>query len=113
MNALTEYQIIEQGGNPVFVVVPYDEFMARFADPVEGGLIPHEIIERHAVNGVSIIKCWREYLNLTQSELAKNSGVKQPAIARIEASADYKPRTATLEKIAKAMGLSLEQLLVD
>lgn len=113
MNALTRYQVIEQEGNPVFVVVPYHEFMARFVEPVEDGLIPHEIIERHALNGVSIVKCWREYLNLTQAVVAKESGVKQPAIARIEANAGYKPRASTLEKIAKAMGLSLGQLLVD
>ncbi|WP_157792661.1 hypothetical protein [Thiomicrospira microaerophila] len=47
MNALTNYQVIEQAGRPAFVVVPYDEFMAKFSEPVEQGLIPHDIVVRH------------------------------------------------------------------
>lgn len=112
MNALINYEIVHQGGKP-FVMLPYDEFMSKFITPVEGGLIPHHIVVRHTLNDVSLIKCWREYLGLTQSDLAKKSGVKQSAIARIESSVDYRPRKTTLEKLANAMNLSLEQLLID
>jgi DNA-binding XRE family transcriptional regulator len=112
MNALTNYQVVEQGGKP-YVMMPYDEFMAKFATPIEGGMIPHEIVVRHAVNGVPLVKCWREYLGLTQEALALKSGVQQPSIARIESSASYKPRKTTLEKLAKAMNLNLAQLLAD
>lgn len=95
------------------VMMPYDDFIAKFVSPIEGGLIPHEIVERHAINDIPIVKCWREYLGLTQEELATRSGVQQPAIARAESNIDYKPRIGTLEKLAKAMNLSLDQLLVD
>jgi DNA-binding XRE family transcriptional regulator len=113
MNALiNNYQIVEQGGKP-FVLLPYEEFMAKFVNPIEGGLIPHEIVERHVINDVPIVKCWREYLGMTQEALARKSGVQQPSIARIESNINYKPRITTLEKLAKALNLSLEQLLVD
>ena len=113
MSALiNNYQIVDQGGSP-FVMIPYDEFITKFVSPIEGGLIPHEIVERHAIIDVPIVKWWREYLELTQEELAKKSGVQQPAIARLESSIDYKPRIGTLEKLAKAMNLSLDQLLLD
>ena len=109
MNALTNYQVIEQGGKPAFVVVPYEEFMSRYAEPVEEGLIPNTIVERNAMDGVPMIKAWREYLGLTQSELAEKCGMAQSAIARLEAQA-VSPRKDTLIKLARAMNLTLEQL---
>ncbi|MBE0493642.1 MAG: helix-turn-helix transcriptional regulator [Thiomicrospira sp.] len=109
MNALTNYQVIELGGQPAFVVVPYEEFMSRYAEPADEGLIPHVIVERNAVEGVPMIKAWREYLGLTQSELAEKCGMAQSAIARLEAQA-VSPRKDTLYKLAKAMNLTLDQL---
>jgi hypothetical protein len=64
--------VIEQAGRPAFVVLPYDECMAKFSEPVEQGLI-----------------------------------------ARIESSIDYMSRKTTLEKLAKAMRITLDQLLVE
>ena len=113
MNALIDYQIIEQAGRPAFVVVPYDEFMAKYSEPVEQGLIPHEIVVRHTEHNVPLVKCWREHLGMTQAQLALASGVQQPAIARLEANTDYAPRITTLEKLAKALRITLDQLLVE
>ena len=59
MNALTNYQVIEQAGRPAFVVVPYDEFMAKFFEPLEQGLIPHDIVVGHTEHDVPLVKCWR------------------------------------------------------
>lgn len=114
MNGLTKYQVIEQGGRPAFAVVPYDDFMVllneRKPPVVEGGLIPHEIVERNALNGVSLIKCWREYLGLTQAELAKKANMPQSSIARIESNSEISVRKNTLESLAAAMNLTVEQL---
>lgn len=112
MNALINYQVIEQMGKPAFVVVPYDEFINKFTQPIEQGMIPHEIVVRHTEHDVSLVQCWREYLGLTQVQLALKSGIQQPAIARIESNANYTPRKTTLEKLARAMNLSLDQLLI-
>ena len=71
--------------------------------------IPHEIVKRNVIDEVPMVKAWREYLGMTQQELAERAGVSQPAIAKIERPGSS-PRRATLEKLAGAMGLSVEQL---
>jgi transcriptional regulator with XRE-family HTH domain len=45
---------------------------------------------------------------LTQSEMAERMGITQAGYAQIEAA--KRPRKATLEKAAIALGISLEQL---
>lgn len=71
--------------------------------------IPHEIVKATLLGDVSIIRAWREYLNLTQQELAQRAGLSQPALARVE-KIDAKPRVATLKKLALAMDISVAQL---
>ncbi|MEO0316741.1 MAG: hypothetical protein RL404_418 [Pseudomonadota bacterium] len=51
---------------------------------------------------------WRTYLRLTQSEWAQRMGITQSAYA--QAAAGKQPRMATLEKAAKGMGLTLDQV---
>jgi len=114
MNALTDYQIIEQGGKPAFVVIPYKEFvqLKKHYGIIENGLIPQEIVVKNAIDGVSLVKAWRQYLNWTQERLAEKSGMKQSALARIESGA-IQPRFNTLTKLAKAMSLNTEQLIEE
>jgi len=98
-----DYQIIEQGGKPVFAVVPYDQFKA-FIDNEDDSTIPHEVARAVVVDDKSMLKAWREHLNLSQSELASKAGMTQPAIAQLEnSSSDL--RESTLKKIASAMGI--------
>ena len=109
MSALTNYQILEYNGAPAFVVMPYDEFMQmRHAQELKN-TIPQAVVEAHILKGTPIIKAWREYLGLTQQDVAQKSGMLQPAYARIE-SPEANPRPDTLLRIALAMGLSIEQL---
>ncbi|GKT12962.1 MAG: hypothetical protein ISEC1_P1954 [Thiomicrorhabdus sp.] len=112
MNAHIDYQIIEQGGKPAFAVLPYDVFMGLIGKQsvIEDGLIPHAIVERNLLNGVPLVKCWREHLGLTQSELADKAGMPQSSVARIEANSNINMRKNTLESLALAMGLTVEQL---
>jgi len=70
---------------------------------------PQEVVESNVVKGNSLLKSWREYLGLTQAEVATCAGMSQPAYARLE-KPNAKPRTATLRKLAKTLGISLEQL---
>ncbi len=71
------------------------------------GSIPHAVVSAE-VDGASAIKAWREYLHLTQAEMAARLGVTQAAFAQMESAA--RPRKATLQKVADAMGLTLEQV---
>ncbi|PHC82976.1 transcriptional regulator [Bacillus wiedmannii] len=50
-------------------------------------------------------------LGLTQTELAKKTGLKQPAIARMESIEGPTPRLDTLEKVIRGLGLKI--LLVE
>ena len=54
----------------------------------------------------------RKKLNLTQRELSKRSGVKQPVIARIEKCVNS-PQTNTLIKILYSMGYTLRVVPLD
>ena len=54
-------------------------------------------------------RAWREYLGLTQDEVATKMGITQSALAQIEASS--KPRKATRQKLALALGINVEQLI--
>lgn len=48
----------------------------------------------------------RDKQGLTQVELAAKAGVSRPTVARVEAGDDVS--TATLEKVAAALGLAIE-----
>ena len=74
----------------------------------EDPYIPWEVVKRSIGEEVSMIKAWREYLNLSQEEVAARMGVSQASLSQTEAA--KRPRKATLEKVAKALGITLEQL---
>ena len=103
-----KYQVIKHEGKPLFVLVPYDEFL-RLVGQDEEPTIPHEVVGMVVKNGWPLLKAWRKYLGLTQKELAERAGVTQAAISQMERSQN--PRTETLEKLARAMGLKVEQLI--
>ncbi len=107
MNARIDFQtILGADGQPAFVVVPYNDFR-RMAGGFTPGTIPHAVVSAE-VDGASATKAWREYLRLTQAEVAARMGISQAAFAQMENA--KRPRKATLQKIADALGLELEQL---
>ncbi|NRA32210.1 MAG: helix-turn-helix transcriptional regulator [Polyangiaceae bacterium] len=58
------------------------------------------------------IKAKREARNLTQARLAKTSGVPRPTIANLE-SGTANPTLLVLVKIAAALQVSIEELIVE
>ena len=54
----------------------------------------------------------RKKCNLTQRELSEKSGIKQPAIARIEKGINS-PQTSTLIKLLFSMGYTLKVVPLD
>ena len=108
MSALINYQtILDSNGKPAFVVVPYAEFV-KLPGVVRPGMIPHEVVGKRILDDVSMLAAWREYLMLTQEEMAKRMWITQSVYAQREAA--KRPRKATLEKAAAAMGITLDQL---
>ncbi len=65
----------------------------------------YEALEPEYVIIRQIIKARRE-LNLTQKELAENTGIKQSNISRLE-SGTYNPSLKSLKKIAKGLNKEL------
>jgi len=55
------------------------------------------------------LRAWREYLGLTQVELAEKAGITQAALSQMEIGAS-RLRKATRQKLALAMGIHSEQL---
>jgi DNA-binding XRE family transcriptional regulator len=107
MNTHTNVQIIKGiDGSPAFVVMPYAEWVAQNEKDQRG--VPHEVVNLVFDNNWTPIRAWREYLTLTQAEVAGRIGISQAAYAQSEAA--VKPRKTTLQKIAKAMNLTLEQV---
>ena len=118
MSALTEPQIIHHDGKPMYAVIPYEEYtsLLRRAEeniehrrPDEEITRPHEVVKRSVLGGVSLVRAWREYLGLSQAEVARRMGISQPTYAKMEAT-ETKNRPATLKKIAEAMGIQWEQV---
>ena len=111
MSAHIEPQIIMQDGKPAFAVIPWEEYQKLTQhNPDETDVwISHEVVKANVINGATMIRSWREYLGMTQQELARKAGMTQPALARLEKS-DSKPRIGTLRKIAAAMDITVEQL---
>jgi DNA-binding XRE family transcriptional regulator len=107
MKTLTNIQYIEQNGKPVFAVIPYDEYLKLL--PSEDVTIPHEVVGLVIKKGMNLVKAWRTHLGLTQSEIAKKTGITQAALSQMEKT-ENTLRTATLEKLARAMNLTVEQL---
>lgn len=111
MNALTDPQIIMSDGKPAFAVIPwkeYQELSSQYAADTDVW-IPHEIVKATLLNDVSLIRAWREYFDLTQQALAQRANMAQSTLARLE-KVDAKPRTATLKKLATALGITVAQL---
>ncbi|MBK6436274.1 MAG: helix-turn-helix transcriptional regulator [Rhodanobacteraceae bacterium] len=106
MKALTEVQTINgPDGVPAFVVIPYATFVACYAG--SNGLIPHAVVSA-TVDGASPMKAWREHLGLTQAEVATSLGTTQAAYAQTESAA--RPRRTTIQRVAAALGIQVEQL---
>ncbi|WP_147942748.1 helix-turn-helix domain-containing protein [Microbispora sp. CSR-4] len=53
----------------------------------------------------ALIRAWRERALLTQEQLADRAGVNVRTIGRIEGDAVGRPRSASLRRLAEALGL--------
>lgn len=116
MKTHIEHQILEKNGRPEYAVLPYAVFLklSRLAaqndqNELERIAIPMKVIEIEITEGKSLARAWREYLKLSQAEVAAKMGVSQAALSQLEKS-DAKLRKATIKKLADALSIQPEQL---
>lgn len=108
MNAPINIQILNgPDGLPAFAVIPYSDYLNMTIQPT-GQNVPNEVAGKIVKDGVPPIRAWREYLGLTQAQVAGRLGISQPSYAVQENSA--KLRKSTREKIATALGVTAAQL---
>jgi DNA-binding XRE family transcriptional regulator len=106
-----DVQIIIQGGQPAFAVVPYSDYLALMqstqkVDPT----IPHAVVGLCVRQRISLLAAWRIHRGLSQSELAEMMGVTQAAIAQME-TGDRRLQRRTLQRLADALRVVPEQLV--
>jgi len=110
MSTPTEHQIIRgPDGNPLFVLVPYDQYITASEKPDEKVILPDEVVNLAVVEDKGIVRAWREHLGLTQEEVAKRLGITQSAYGQMERRKGGL-RYATRQRLAEAFGIEPEQL---
>lgn len=120
-------QLIERDGKPEWAVLPYEEYLklleqAEMLEDIrdydaakaalekgEDELIPSEVVYA-ILDGENPIKVWREYRGLTQQQLAAAVGISKPYLSQIE-TGKRKGTTEILSAIAKAVGVSLDEVI--
>jgi DNA-binding XRE family transcriptional regulator len=102
-------QVIRQNGIPAFAVIPYDDYLAMLPESIEPDSVPRDVAEKAILEDMPLIKAWRLYLGMTQKEVAKKADITQAALSQME-RAENTNRTATLEKLALALGVSVGQV---
>ncbi|MDA2915529.1 helix-turn-helix domain-containing protein [Nitrospinae bacterium AH_259_B05_G02_I21] len=83
-------------------------FQEARREEAEGALIPYAEVKKRMWG--NYIKDVRRAKGLTQKQLAERLDVKQSYISKIE-KPDYRPWASTLEKVAKALGCEIEELI--
>jgi transcriptional regulator with XRE-family HTH domain len=68
------------------------------------------VVSAHIDQDITYLRAWREYLGLTQADVAEKAGITQAALSQME-SGESKLRKATRLKLAAAMGLDPQQLV--
>ncbi|WP_231757976.1 helix-turn-helix domain-containing protein [Microbulbifer elongatus] len=107
IKATAHVQIINGAdGKPEYAVIPYQEFLHLYSQQEQ--LIPNAVVGKVIEQGLSPMRAWREYLKLTQAEVAETLRITQAAYAQLESS--ERPRKSTLQRVASALGISTEQL---
>ena len=113
MNEPIKHQIIENKGQPVFVLVPYAEYMASLNRKTnEDAVIPLAVSKAANMEGKSLVRAWREYKGFSQADIAKRMGISRPAYAQLEAMG-ANLRATTVHRLAVALGVQWEQLCED
>ena len=119
---MINYQVLTSRGKPRFAVVDYQTFM-KVLEQLESQRKDQSSAKRtrrrkepsaseltHLMR-TNPIKGWRLFRNMTQSELADKTGLKQTHVSLMEAN-KIKPRENTLSKLAEALNCDIDDLVL-
>lgn len=111
MTILTDtVQILrDKAGQPAFAVLPFAEYQALIHNkPRVEPAIPIEVVDRALAHDWSAARAWREYLDLTQTDVAARMGITQGSYAQLEGKKTI--RKSSRQRIARALGIDETQL---
>lgn len=119
-------QIIEHQGQPTHVVIPFKEYselleaiedyldlmeIEKIRQQIDSG--EEELIPAHVVyallDGHNPIKVWREFREISQTELAQRIGISKAFMSQIESGT--RSGKKHLEKIATVLNVDVDDLL--
>ena len=113
MSAPIRHQIIEDNGHPLFVLVPYAEYVASLhRESGESATIPLAVSRAAGMEAKSLVRAWREYKGFSQADMAERMGISRPAYAQLEAKG-AKLRATTVHRLALVLEVQWEQLCED
>ncbi len=78
-------------------------------DKAQEATIPHKVVEATLLENKSAVRAWREYMGLTQKQVADRLRISQSAYSQMERS-QAGLRADTIKKIAKVLKIQPEQL---
>lgn len=93
-------------GQPAFAVIPIADYQALVRGKEPG--IPADVAELAIENDISAARAWREYLGLTQAEVASRIKITQGAYAQLESKKKISKKSRI--KIAAALDINESQL---
>jgi predicted XRE-type DNA-binding protein len=105
---INNVQIITKDGGPFLVVIPHNYFLKLTGDE-DTVPIPYEVTGLDIKNNWNLVKAWSKNLKMSKKVIAERAGITQPALSRVESSENL--RDNTIDKLATAMGIKLEQLI--
>ena len=73
--------------------------------------IDQELLLRIRQGKINPIRGWRILKKMDQKTLAELTGIRQPNLSRMEQVGAPPPKVSTLQKIADALGVSVEDLI--
>lgn len=108
-------QFITEHNLPKFAILPYNEYLELIEKSKKNidksKYFPQAIMDYVFDDEYSLVKAWRLYKNLTQSQVAKQLGITQSAYQQIENS--EKNQHATLVKLAKIFEIDITLLDIE
>ena len=111
MSAHTQYsRVVGSDGKTHYFLVPVEDFQKLIVQSKQDEQIsiPNAVVKLHLLDELSVIAAWRTYLGLTQEEVAHRLNVSQAAYCQMEKA--KRPRQATRNRVAIALGLDARQL---